>query len=510
MTSPVLSRRAALALGLAGGVGAMVPGFARGQAVGARVESALRAMAEGQSLDLPSVRSANGKLSVALNVTYGEFLYPLRPDGRPGSRRYVRTWNGKMGGSIWRVRPGDRLEVALTNNLPPNPDPQMPVNVNVPHQFNSTNLHLHGMHVSPAGFSDNVLIEANPGGRIDYAYDIPAYHPPGIRWYHAHKHGATAIQLASGMSGALMVEGDIDLVPEIAAAREHIFMCQCVGGNDQGLVEDFPSNAPPDENVVTLNGYLQPILVMRPGEVQRWHFVNALSGRILRLFLEGHSLNLYAIDGLNLPRLETRSGVEITNGGRASMLVRAGAPGLYFLKTDAAPEGSFPARPPAVLAMVLVTSETPVAMGLPQGDLPQSAMLRPITDAEITGRRTLVFSQIVPDPSAYLQFRPLIDNRQFDPNRVDQVISVGAVEEWTLTNAAAEPHPFHIHVNPFQVVAVGGQRLATPYWADSVTLPPLTSITIRSRFLRYTGKSVLHCHNLGHEDLGMMQLIEFR
>ncbi len=510
MTSSVLSRRAALALGLAGGVGAMVPGFARGQAVGARVEQALRAMAEGQVLDFPSVRSANGRLSVTLNTTYGEFLYPIRPDGRPGSRRYVRTWNGKLGGTTWRLRAGDRLEVALTNNLPPNPDPQMPVDINIPHQFNSTNLHLHGMHVSPAGFADNVLIEAEPGEHIDYAYDIPPDHPAGVHWYHPHKHGSAAIQMASGMSGALVVEGEIDRVPEIAAAKEHIFMCQCVGGNDQGLVEDFPSNAPPDENVVTLNGYLQPILVMRPGEVQRWHFVNALSGRILRLYLEGHSLNLYAIDGLNMAQVETRSGVEVTNGGRASLLVRAGAPGLYFLKTDASPEGSFPPRPAAVLAMVLVTSEAPVSMGLPQGALPQSALQRTIADAEITGRRTLVFDQIVPDPTAYLEFRPLINGRQFDPGRVDQLISLGAVEEWTLTNASAEPHPFHIHVNPFQVVAVGGQRLANPYWADSVTLPPLTSITIRSRFLRYTGKSVLHCHNMGHEETGMMQLIEIR
>ncbi len=111
MTSPVLSRRAALALGLAGGVGAMVPGFARGQAVGARVESALRAMAEGQSLDLPSVRSANGKLSVALNVTYGEFLYPLRPAGRavaatsaPGTARWgaASGASGRATGSRWR------------------------------------------------------------------------------------------------------------------------------------------------------------------------------------------------------------------------------------------------------------------------------------------------------------------------------------------------------------------------------------------------------------------------
>lgn len=510
MKSPVLSRRAALALGLAGGVGAMVPGFARGQAVGARVESALRALAEGQVLDAPSAHSADGRLAVTLDTTYGEFLYPIRPDGRPGSRRFVRTWNGKPGGTTWRVRPGDRLEVALTNNLPPNPDPEMPANINIPHQFNSTNLHLHGLHVSPAGFSDNVLLEVAPGERVDYAYDIPPDHPAGLFWYHPHKHGSAAIQMASGMGGALVIEGEIDQVPEIAAAKEHIFLCQCVGGNEQGLVEDFPSNAPPDENLITLNGYLQPILVLRPGEVQRWHFINALSGRILRLFLEGHSLNLYAIDGLTMPRLETRSGVEVTNGGRASLLVRGGAPGLYFLKTEASPEGSFPPRPPAVLAMVLVTSEAPVSMGLPQGDLPVSPLLQPIADSEITGRRTLTFNQIVPDPTAYLEFRPMINDQQFDPNRVDQVISVGAVEEWTLVNVTGEPHPFHIHINPFQVVAVGDQRLDRPYWADTVTLPPQTSVTIRSRFLHYAGRSVLHCHNMGHEELGMMQLIEFR
>ena len=98
-------------------------------------------------------------------------------------------------------------------------------------------------------------------------------------------------------------------------------------------------------------------------------------------------------------------------------------------------------------------------------------------------------------------------------------LALNAVEEWTIVNFNNIRHPFHIHVNPMYVVAVNGKRLAEPYWADTVPLPyndntpppgtnapaTVTSITFRMRFLHYTGRYVMHCHMLVHEDMGMMQ-----
>src|SRR5207302_507082 len=91
------------------------------------------------------------------------------------------------------------------------PDPQCvtpPANIDEPHCFNGTNLHAHGLWVSPTGNSDNVLISINPQVSFDYQYDIPPDHPSGTFWYHSHRHGSTALQVSSGMAGALIVRGN--------------------------------------------------------------------------------------------------------------------------------------------------------------------------------------------------------------------------------------------------------------------------------------------------------------
>jgi FtsP/CotA-like multicopper oxidase with cupredoxin domain len=68
--------------------------------------------------------------------------------------------------------------------------------------------------------------------------------------------------------------------------------------------------------------------------------------------------------------------------------------------------------------------------------------------------------------------------------------------------------PVHIHQNPFQVVAVNGKGVDERHYRDTATLPAFGTLTIRHRFLDYTGKFVWHCHILFHEDHGMMQLLE--
>jgi FtsP/CotA-like multicopper oxidase with cupredoxin domain len=93
-----------------------------------------------------------------------------------------------------------------------------------------------------------------------------------------------------------------------------------------------------------------------------------------------------------------------------------------------------------------------------------------------------------------------------------QTVALGSVEEWTLFNMNPIRHPFHIHINPFQVVRINGAPI-DPYWADTIALPnngsPAnpTSVTFRTRFRDFAGTYVMHCHMLTHEDMGMMQTI---
>jgi len=101
-----------------------------------------------------------------------------------------------------------------------------------------------------------------------------------------------------------------------------------------------------------------------------------------------------------------------------------------------------------------------------------------------------------------------IDGRGFDPNRVDQTVASGAVEEWTITNTSQMDHPFHLHVWPMQVLSIGNTPVQAATWQNVVNVPAGGSTVVRIAFEAYTGRTVYHCHILDHEDNGMMGVLE--
>ena len=197
-----------------------------------------------------------------------------------------------------------------------------------------------------------------------------------------------------------------------------------------------------------------------------------------------------------------------------------------------------------IIARVVVEGD-PVTASLPAAaNLPRPRELDPITDEELAnagGRQRIVMLSIEPKGSPVLVqpipadedwFIPESENVGFFANLVfaagkprasggpglavfqsylaeSKTVALDSVEEWTLMNGNAYPHPFHIHVNECYVTQVNGQPV-TPYWADTLAIPPNGSLTFRSRFRDFTGSFVWHCHALDHEDMGMMQLVEVR
>ena len=65
----------------------------------------------------------------------------------------------------------------------------------LPHHFNTTNFHLHGLHVSPDGLSDNIFRSMEPGQSYDIEIAIPNDHTRGTYWYHPHHHGSADVQI---------------------------------------------------------------------------------------------------------------------------------------------------------------------------------------------------------------------------------------------------------------------------------------------------------------------------
>jgi FtsP/CotA-like multicopper oxidase with cupredoxin domain len=444
----------------------------------------------------PVRRSMNGVLSTSLRCAY-----TYRDIG--GARLYLRAYEGGLPPTL-RMKAGETLKIRLINDLPPNRD-LLPADLSNPHQFNNTNFHFHGAHCSPSGIADNVMRSMVPGKSYDIEIALPADHTRGTYWYHPHHHGSAAVQVASGMVGALIVEGDFADVPEIAQARERVMLLTQVVFDQFKMIEDFGTLTVGSPRFLAINGQRRPTIDMRPGEVQRWRLVGSQYQDYIRLELDKHRLNVIAYDGIPLRALQEMKQLRISPGQRADVLVQAGDTGTYDLNATRQ------SQPMAPLARLVVAGE-PLPMALPAA-LPKPP-LETIQDAEITGRRTLVLGATSPEADAaapWQEFGFTVDGKTFDPSRIDQRVRLGAVEEWTIRNTDwCCEHIFHIHINPFQVVEVGGQPQADPVWRDTVFVPPGKdgSVVIRSRFLDYTGVFMLHCHMMVHEDMGMMQTVE--
>ncbi|CAN5419369.1 hypothetical protein BH10PSE6_BH10PSE6_05050 [soil metagenome] len=263
----------------------------------------------------PVVRPTSANTAYELVVQYSK--------GRKiaGCLVELRSYNGKLVGSTIRAQPGDTLYIRLTNKLPAdisNTHPQPPPHSHGGHfSFNITNLHTHGLNTSPSGDSDNVFLQVDPEkysgdpkGTQLYRIHIHDKHPTGTFWYHAHFHGSTAVQVSSGMAGAIIVEGGqdanggLDAVPEIQAAEQKIFVLQQIRFGPDGKLEDF-AKAISDKDWsrnITVNGVFVPTIRIQPGEVQRWRFIHAGVEENIHLSLEGHRLHEVAADGLALGR----------------------------------------------------------------------------------------------------------------------------------------------------------------------------------------------------------------
>ena len=511
-----LTRRSFLqggaALGLSGALGGMLAGCSVGgtQNLTTPLSNALTPAPPGPT---PQVNVTLDVLTTQSTVFGGAFNH--------------RSYNGAIGGPTIRCRPGDLLQVTVNNSLGPNLD-LMPQDINIPHHFNTTNLHVHGLHVSPQGNSDNIFVSIDPGTSFLYQYQIPLNHTGGTYWYHPHNHGSTAVQLFSGMSGALIIEGALDLVPEVAAARDVVFMINELN-IVAGAVPNFhgPGSFQVTNDKFTVNGLSTPTFQARPGEVIRFRVINASSRATIPFSVESHPLNVISVDGLTLTALQTVSSIRLAAANRADILIKASTtPGTYAIQKAQDSPGGPPTISGQTLAFIQV-SGAPLNMGLPSA-LPVEKALEPILDAELNRPGRTIVYHVGPTTQGPGNNLPnfTINGARFDPNAVGEVVDLGAVEEWTLENHnsapnANVPHPHHIHINPFYVTEVfipgvpdnGKPPLSPPLWMDTIDIPPASGgvpghVKVRSRFVDFTGKFVMHCHILTHEDAGMMRVVQ--
>ncbi len=396
-----------------------------------------------------------------------------------GQRAMLVAYNGLYIPPTLRVHPGDTIRLRLTNAL-----------------AEPTNLHTHGLTVSPRGNSDNVSLIVAPGQTQHYEIRLPTDHPSGLYWYHPHPHGFSDEQTRNGMSGALIVEGLLDPFPTLRHLPERLLLLKDLQvENGRVALTHIGRNT-----IRTVNGTVNPVIVLRPGETELWRIGNVGADLYYRLTLDGYHFQVVARDGNRRAHLTTVDTLRLSPGARVEVLVTAGAPGVHLLRTgdiDTGPEGNQYAG--TVMATVRVAGSPATPVALPQTLLPVEDLR-----GKVTNRRTLVYTESKDGDTLF------IDGKTFDMNRTDIRVKLGAVEEWTIRNESDELHTFHIHQGPYQLTEINGVPQPADDHRDIVDVPIRGEVKVVIPFTNPTivGRFVYHCHILSHEDKGMMATIE--
>lgn len=584
-----------------------------------------------------------------------EIAYDMPIDYREGSiynpatgerdKVNLRSYNHQFIAPTVVMKPGQTVRFNLQNNLEDKGHHCAHATLNTPAPdgcFNVTNLHSHGLWVSPTGNSDNVLLSINPGVSFEYEYNVPVDHPAGTFWYHPHQHGSTAIQVASGMAGALVVygerkptadsNGDLDtllapLLPapttpapenngqtetnaqqatadEVKLFQQIPYACLDADGKiktvdnkkdgkwrcdkgDVGVVEKFEEQVGDPQawgksgRYTLINGQARPGISLRTGQIYRWRMIDAGFNETINLRIRKMVTNKnikagspdevrhactgadvtqfeVASDGLTHSQIIAKTTNVLQPGYRSDILFSLPEKGIYCVYDDESPaEDSVSAsrENAKVLAIIIAKGDSKVTdqRGFLQQQLIDAASKQfsgevlqqvtaglkdnlkltkfvphpDITDKEITDSKQnpvyIEFNLVFPGstqgpqaPNTPTQF--LINNSAFQSNRVDHTLILGTAQTWFLSSKSVN-HPFHIHVNPFQIVSITDKGTNKPSsdpqyqnligtWKDTLFVNTKVEIQIRTRYERYIGEYVLHCHILEHEDQGMMQTVE--
>jgi FtsP/CotA-like multicopper oxidase with cupredoxin domain len=519
-----------------------------------------RAAAGGVIQQPPALFSSNGVLNVRLSYQtttdkYGRTLYCLMtPSG--------------LEEPTLHVNPGDTLNITLTNNTPASPVEEVYDAPNCGANSmtgTSTNIHYHGTNTSPQCGADNVVKTlVNSGQTFQYSVAFPTNETTGLFWYHGHVHGLAEASVQGGAAGLIVVDGIQNVQPAVSGLRQRFLVVR-----DQPTIQGLPESSPPvpgnvetpnldlstnyipenaNTNVTTgVTTFTPAVLDMKPGETQFWRICNCSSDTILNLQLlfngVPQTFQIVAIDGVPVnsqagpqpgPTIPVTS-YTMPPASRVEILATGPSSGSAQFVTNyinTGPAGDQdPTRTLFNINLTNVDSDASAADDFVPAYTALNTsqqLFAGLGSQSISAYRTLYFSELSNGTAFYMNVigQPYPLNTAFDNNNPPAIVTTqGAVEQWTVQNRAEENHEFHQHQIHFQVLSqqnfeangsaqqpgLDGQfadMIQVPFWdGNSATPFPQVQLLMDFRGMDI-GDFVFHCHILGHEDLGMMAIMQ--
>lgn len=410
--------------------------------------------------------------------------------------------NSILGPTI-KINSGETVNALLQNNL-----------------SEPTNIHWHGL-MTPASMDGHPEDVISPGSSFNY--NFPVSQRAAMHWYHPHPHCFTAKQAFKGLAGVFIVNDTEEQILNLPSGSFEIPLVI----QDKRVFPDYALDYSPNQGeimsgymgpYVTVNGVYSPYLNVNKRNY-RVRVLNGSNARIYNLALSnGAPFSVIGSDGGLLTTPQAVSSLLLGPGERADLIINFGA---FSVGTD--------------VHLINKTFSGGTAQGMQEFKIIKFTISQNDTDTFVLPG-TLSVINLIPATSAS-QTRVFeigtmnmngmgghgginmggmmhtINGKTYDPDRIDETVLAGATEIWVFDNSSGEePHPMHIHGIQFQVLDRTGGRnsiIATESgWKDTVLVMPREKVRVIMTFSQNKGKYVLHCHNLEHEDNGMMLQFE--
>jgi FtsP/CotA-like multicopper oxidase with cupredoxin domain len=516
MRRPALSTAVLGACAVIAVAAAVVPTMMPAAAVSAAPPPTTAQQEAGMTPGLPLAQPASLNTATPRTLRLRLVAEPRRFD-ISGKEVWGESYDGDYVGPTLHLVPGEHVVLTLVNRLP-----------------TATDLHFHGLHVSPSGSSDNPYISVPPGHSFTYHLNIPLDQPQGTFWYHDHDMcmgdetmgmpGMTMkaapapacqdieTQIYDGLSGTIIVGDDSTLLPSAlrhVTARTLVLKDMQITNSGHIVANTASYSISSDNPTVRLvNGQLRPVLAMRPGQTELWRIANEGADIFYDLRLPGYAFTIVGQDGYPVAKVTTAGALDLPPAKRWDVLVTASThPGTAWLETlpiNNGPQGD--TYPLVKLMEVRVAGQPENPLPMPAGALPTAPAS--LASAHIARDRVVKLSENAAGGDMS------INGKQFNPS--ESIFStpaiLGTTEQWTIINETGEIHPFHIHTDHFQVMSINGVAQAYTGEQDIIPIPYKQNgkpgvVVIRIRFTDFTGKVMFHCHIAAHEDAGMMSFI---
>ena len=400
----------------------------------------------------------------------------------PGKQTTIWGYEGMFPGPTIKARQGRRAAIRHTNKLA------------VP-----TVVHLHG-GATPSdsdGFPTDLVL---PGHQKTYFYPNDR---AATLWYHDHAMDQTGRNIFMGLAGMYLVESKEETNPPLPRDEYDVplILQDRLFSQDGALLYRPDPVDGPAADVTMVNGTPWPKFDVSTCKY-RFRILNASNARLFRLALSSRQpLIQIATDGGLLPVPRKVQDIPLAMAERVEVIVDFS---LHPLNTVITLDDiNAPAAKRSLLQFNVVSRVND------DGKLPERlTQFQAIVSDRAVQRRTFMFTR---GNSHHSEVQWSINGEQFDPARPIAEVRANDIEIWRLANHTFREkhnviHPVHLHLANFQILRRNG-RPPAPYESglkDTIALNVGDDVEIVARFPGLTGRYVMHCHNLEHEDRGMM------